>query len=126
MPNANSLPRFSTPDHQREEDTTAEFDTGQDWTSEEAEEEEGVPPYRNDDERRHDDGEAHRKLYRAGKIDAYLSYLKMRPAVRESEPVTLRRSIQASERPPRRPFYDEAERETRLYGYQQRSIRRSS
>jgi hypothetical protein len=131
MPKGHSLPNFSTPDYERDEDELPQYSARQQWPAGEAEETETpAAPDENDDERPYergdDDGDAHEKLYRAGKIDAYLSYLKMRPAEREPEPVTLRRSIPFSERPSRRSFEEDTQRETRLYGYQQRSIQRPS
>jgi len=74
-----------------------------------------------------DDGKEHGDLYRAGKIDAYMRYLKMQPPVREAEPVTLRQSVSTRERPAHR-FFDQEEepREVRYHGYQQRAIRHPS
>jgi hypothetical protein len=74
-----------------------------------------------------DDGKEHGELYRAGKIDAYMRYLKMQPPAREAEPVTLRQSATTRERPAYR-FFDQEEepREVRYHGYQQRAIRHPS
>ena len=63
-----------------------------------------------------DDGKEHGELYRAGKIDAYMRYLKMQPPAREAEPVTLRQSATTRERPAYR-FFDQEEepREVRYH-----------
>jgi hypothetical protein len=116
MPNENSLPR-SIDEYLPEEEEPPQYAASPRWFAGGAEEPEAP--------QRSGDVQARSELYRAGKIDAYLRYLKMQPPARDAESVTLRRSIPVRERPAFRP-YDDEDREVHFYGYQRRSIRRSS
>src|SRR6185436_17205620 len=49
-----------------------------------------------------DDEQDHPELFRAGKIDAYLRYMRMQPLPRDHEPSTLRRPSPMPQRAPRR------------------------
>jgi hypothetical protein len=127
MPKENSLPKTSIEEYWRDEDEAAQYGASQRWYREESQD----PEIAQEDDRaeanydRIDEERSRSELYRAGKIDAYLRYLKMKAPAREAEPVTLRRSMAARERPPFRP-YDDEERSVQLYGYQRRPIRRPS
>jgi hypothetical protein len=94
------------------------------FADEDQELEESIDEREDDAERADDDRRGHPELYRAGKIDAYLRYLKMHPQARDAEPSTLRPPLPARERSSYRFFDEEEPRDVRLHGYQQRSIRR--
>ena len=124
MPKNNPLRKSRTAEDEDEQGHAADAY----WMSEEDRETESADSDEEETERAEadEDQRAHSELYRAGKIDAYLHYLKMRPPVRESEPVTLRRSAPVVERPRYRSVEEDEERDVRLYGYQPRTIRRPS
>jgi hypothetical protein len=110
---------------QREDESREDDGQEQQWRMSERDEIEDLPAEENEDQAGNDrepDPRAHSELFRAGKIDAYLRYLKMRPAQRESEPVTLRRAMPIRERPHYRSLEDDEE--VHLHGFQRRPIRR--
>ncbi len=122
MPKGNSLRKAGVAENREDEDGPRA--AAQPYWEDGAEGEEAAL----DGSARRDSGnESKSELYRAGKIDAYLNYLKMRPQTRDGESVTLRRSAPVRDQPRYRSFEeDDEERDVRLHGYQQRSIRRPS
>ncbi len=76
-----------------------------------------------------DDEQDHPELFRAGKIDAYLRYMRMQPLPRDNEPTPLRRPSPMPRAPRReqREFRDYREPgEEHFFGHQPRPIRRPS